>query len=75
MLEALVQQVAAAGAKSVRACALRLRSASRKRYLPMIREHFPELSGRYETTYRHSVYAADNYRVGLQRVIEKLCLL
>ena len=73
MLEALVQQVAATGARSLGACALRLRSASRKRYLPVIRENFPELSARYEATYRHSAYAADNYRVGLQRVIEKLC--
>lgn len=73
MLEALVQQVAAAGAKSLGACALRLRAASRRRYLPVIREHFPELSAKYEATYRHSVYAADNYRVGLQRVTEKLC--
>ena len=73
MLEALVQQVAAAGAKSLGACALRLRSASRKRYLPVIRENFPELSAKYEATYRNSVYAADNYRVGLQQVIERLC--
>lgn len=55
------------------ACALRLRSASRKRYLPVIRENFPELSARYEATYRHSVYAADSYRAGLQQVIEQWC--
>ena len=73
MLEALVQQVATAGAQSLGACALRLRSASRKRYLPVIRENFPELSAKYEATYRNSVYAAESYRVGLQQVIERLC--
>ena len=73
MLEALVQQVAAAGAKSLGACALRLRSASRKRYLPVIRENFPELSAKDEATYRHSVYAAARYRAGLQQAIEKWC--
>ncbi|WP_411282171.1 hypothetical protein [Gemmatimonas sp.] len=39
----------------------------------MIREHFPELSTKYMATYRHSAYAADNDRVGLQQVIERLC--
>lgn len=73
MLADVVGQVAKAGAKSFGACALRLRSASRRRYLPMIRESFPALASRYENTYRHSVYAGDEYREGLQRVVEKLC--
>jgi DNA repair photolyase len=73
MLEALVAGVAQAGAKSLGACALRLRAASRRRYLPMVRESFPELSARYERTYADSVYAGKEYRAGLQRVIERLC--
>lgn len=59
--------------RAVGACALRLRSASRKRYLPVIREHFPALPAKDEATYPHSVYAADNYCTGLQQVIERLC--
>lgn len=73
MLEALVAQVAAAGARSLGACALRLRAASRRRYLPVVREQFPELAARYEQTYRHSVYASDGYRAGLQEYMETLC--
>ena len=73
MLDALVTQVAAAGALSLGACALRLRSASRRRYLPVVREQFPELASRYEATYSNSVHASDSYRAGLQQYIEKLC--
>ncbi|MBY0488316.1 MAG: radical SAM protein [Gemmatimonadaceae bacterium] len=73
MLADVVEQVAKAGATSFGACALRLRSASRRRYLPMIRASFPALAARYEQTYRHSVYAGDAYRDGLHRVVERLC--
>lgn len=73
MLADVVAQVAKAGAKSFGACALRLRAASRRRYLPMIRESFPALASRYENTYRNSVYAGDEYREGLQRAVERLC--
>jgi len=72
-LEALVKAVAATGAKSLGACALRLRSASRRRYLPMVREEFPALAASYENTYRHSVYASDSYRTGLEQYMAKLC--
>jgi DNA repair photolyase len=72
MLAELVAQVAASGASSLGACALRLRAASRRRYLPVIREAFPALADRYESTYRHSAYAGDRYRAGLQQVIERL---
>lgn len=73
MLSALVAAVAAAGARSLGACALRLRAASRRRYLPVVREEFPELASRYEATYRNSVYASDSYRAGLQQYVESLC--
>lgn len=71
-LVALVEQVAAAGARSISAGALRLRAASRRRYLPVIREGWPELASRYETTYRKSAYASDKYRAGLRRFMDKL---
>jgi DNA repair photolyase len=72
-LEALVAGVAAAGARSLAACALRLRAASRRRYLPVIREGWPELAPRYERTYHRSAYAADRYREGLRAYMDRLC--
>jgi DNA repair photolyase len=72
-LEALVAQVAATGVKSLGACALRLRAASRRRYLPMVREEFPQLAPRYESTYRESIHTSDSYRAGLRQYMEKLC--
>ncbi|MEO7522079.1 MAG: radical SAM protein [Gemmatimonas sp.] len=72
-LESLVQQVAKAGAGSISAAALRLRAASRRRYLPVIREGWPELASRYEHTYHKSAYASESYRVGLQQFMRRLC--
>lgn len=73
MLEALVAQVAASGARSLGACALRLRAAARRRYLAVIRGQFPELLGRYESTYKNSAYVSDSYRTALRQKIENLC--
>lgn len=72
-LEALVQQVAGAGAHSISAGALRLRAASRRRYLPVIREGWPELASRYESAYHKSAYASDSYRAGLQQFMSRMC--
>ena len=72
-LEALVKRVAEAGATYVGACALRLQSSARKRYLPFIDEHFPHLSERYRRTYATGYQAGDNYREGLRRFFERIC--
>ena len=72
-LEALVKQVAAAGARSMGAAALRLRASARRRYLPVIREGFPQLAGKYEATYRNSIHTSDTYRTELQQRFEALC--
>lgn len=72
-LEALVKRVAEAGATSVRACALRLQSTARARYLPWIAEEFPELAGRYRTAYAHGRNAHPRYREGLERFFTTLC--
>jgi DNA repair photolyase len=71
-LEALVRQVAEAGASSIAAGALRLRAASRRRYLPVIREGWPELASSYETAYRKSAYASDRYRAGLRQFMGRM---
>ena len=72
-LTELVRQVAAAGATHVNACALRLRSTARARYLPFIAEHFPHLAERYATSYATSHHLSQHYRDGLRRFFDTLC--
>lgn len=72
-LEPLIKAVAEAGATYVNACALRLRSAARQRYLPFIAKEFPELAPRYHATYRHSHHAGERYREGLHAYFAKVC--
>jgi DNA repair photolyase len=72
-LDALVKRVAEAGATYVGACALRLQSAARKRYLPFIEKEFPHLAERYSNTYAHGYQAGERYRAGLSAFFRKLC--
>jgi DNA repair photolyase len=72
-LEALVRTVAEQGATYVNACALRLQSAARQRYLPFIAQEFPELAGRYRATYGESPQVGERYREGLRRYFKRLC--
>jgi DNA repair photolyase len=72
-LEALVKRVSEAGATYVGACAVRLQSAARKRYLPFIEQEFPHLAERYRNTYGSSANAGKKYRDGLARFFDKLC--
>jgi DNA repair photolyase len=73
MLDELVRKIADAGATHIAACALRLRNAARKRYLPWIAEEFPHLAERYANTYGNSIHAGDTYREGLSQVMTRLC--
>jgi DNA repair photolyase len=72
-LDALVRAVAAAGANSVSACALRLQSAARQRYLPFIAQEFPALAARYEASYANGHQVSERYRDGLRRRFTALC--
>ncbi len=72
-LLALVEKVAAAGARSISSGALRLQAASRRRYLPVIREGWPELAPRYEAEYLRSAHASESYRAGLEQFMNKAC--
>ncbi len=58
-LEGLVRAVAASGATSIGACALRLQSAARKRYLPFVESEFPALAARYRATYARDIQPGD----------------
>jgi len=69
----LVRQVAAAGASHVNACALRLRSTARARYLPFIAEHFPHLADRYARSYAEGHQLSQHYRDGLRQFFQSLC--
>lgn len=72
-LEPLIKAVADAGATYLNACALRLRSAARQRYLPFVEKEFPHLAPRYRATYRHSHHAGERYRQGLHAYFTKVC--
>jgi hypothetical protein len=50
-----------------------LQSAARKRYLPFIAAEFPHLLPRYEATYSKDFRAGESYRVGLTKVMERIC--
>lgn len=72
-LAALVRRIAAGGATHLNACALRLRSTSRKRYIPWIRDEFPELGDRYAAAYAGGYQIHDRYREGLRRFLRAEC--
>lgn len=72
-LEDLVRQVAAGGATHLNACALRLRSTARARYLPFIAEHFPQLAERYARSYSAGHQLSQHYRDGLRGFFAALC--
>jgi DNA repair photolyase len=72
-LERLVRTVAEQGATYVNACALRLQSAARQRYLPFIEQEFPELASRYRATYARSHSVGDRYREGLREYFRRVC--
>ena len=73
MLDAVVRRVKEAGASHVNACALRLQSAARKRYLPFIESEFPKLYSAYRTTFSGGYQMGDTYREGLSRFMRERC--
>jgi len=72
-LDHLVQTVAANGASYVNACALRLRSSARARYLPFIEQEFPHLAGRYQATFAYDHHVSANYSTALRETMQALC--
>ena len=73
LLESLVRSVAAANASYLGACALRLQSTARQRYLPFIEKEFPHLAARYRSTYARSHQVGERYRQGLRAHFSALC--
>jgi DNA repair photolyase len=72
-LEHLVKSVAERGASYVNACALRLRSSARQRYLPFIEQEFPHLAKRYWATYAFDHRVSATYSERLKRRMADLC--
>lgn len=72
-IEALVRRVAEAGATHVNACALRLRSTARERYLPLLAREFPQLVSRYRAAYADGHQVGERYRAGLARFFTRAC--
>lgn len=72
-LEDLVKSVAERGASYVNACALRLRSSARQRYLPFIEQEFPHLAKRYWATYAFDHRVSATYSQRLKRRMSELC--
>ena len=61
-----------AGASYVVGSALRLGPAARRRFLPVLRREFPELSRRYERHYGGSEGASPAYQAALKRRLLQL---
>lgn len=72
-LERLVKAVAERGASYVNACALRLRSSARARYLPFIEQEFPQFAKRYRATYAFDHKVSETYSDGLRTTMRSLC--
>ncbi|MDB4881567.1 MAG: Radical domain protein [Gemmatimonadetes bacterium] len=73
LLDDLVRAIAATDASYLGACALRLRSTARKRYLPFIEAEFPHLAERYRSTYARGHSVGDRYKDGLRTHFRALC--
>jgi DNA repair photolyase len=73
MLDAVVRRVKTAGASHINACALRLRSTARRRYLPFIELEFPRLASAYRVAYTARDQMNDAYREGLSRFMRGRC--
>jgi DNA repair photolyase len=73
MLDAVVRRVKDAGASHINACALRLRSTARRRYLPFIELEFPRLAPAYRIAYTGRDQMGDTYREGLSRFMRARC--
>lgn len=71
-LDALVKRVAEAGATHVSTCALRLDRTARLRYFPFLKQEFPELADRYESSYANGRCVGAKYRQGLAKYMSGL---
>ena len=73
MIDDVIRLVKRADASYVGACALRLQSTARARYLPFIAAEFPELAARYRSSYANGFQVSQRYRDGLRARFIAVC--
>ena len=73
MVDALVRAVRDADVSYVGACALRLQSSARERYLPFIAQEFPHLVEQYRRAYANGYQVGERYRTGLSERFAAVC--
>jgi DNA repair photolyase len=61
-----------AGARFIRPVPLRLYPATRERYLPLVEQHFPRLTKRYQTAYANRWDAPQRYAEAVQRRFSRI---
>src|SRR5690242_8915053 len=71
-LEALFAAAREAGARFIHASPLRMYPGIRDRFLPVLAEHFPELSEKYRTAYARAANAPRESSEALNRRIQRL---
>jgi len=72
-LDTLIRTVGEHGASYVNACALRLRSSAKARYLPLIEKEFPHLAKRYYATYAFDDHVSAQYSESLRMKMRAIC--
>jgi DNA repair photolyase len=73
-VDALMQAAAAAGAKFVTPIPLRLYPDTRRRFLPIVEQHYPELARRYRVAYHDTRNAPQEYTVAAKRRFQRYAL-
>ncbi|MFP5021448.1 intein-containing Rv2578c family radical SAM protein [Pseudonocardia phyllosphaerae] len=71
-LDALLAEIAAAGATRATVLALHLRPGAREWFLAWLARQYPALVPRYEQLYRRGAYAGRDYRAGLAKRVAPL---
>jgi len=72
MLEDLVREAAAAGARFLQANVLFLMPSAMQRFMPFLEREFPHLVRRYRKLYGHSAYLSPEYKQGMQALVAGL---
>src|ERR1700719_1553173 len=71
-IESVVRGARRAGASAVWWRSLFLKPAAARRFIPFIKEHFPEVAGRIDEIYVHAVYAPRGYDERLGAVFDRI---
>jgi DNA repair photolyase len=73
-VDALMEAASAAGAKFITPITLRLYPDSRRRFLPIVEQHFPDLARRYRAAYHDTWNAPQEYAAAAKRRFQRFSL-